>query len=107
MIDLSKIKGFNWDEDNATKNKEKHNVDKSESEQIFFNKPLVILPDAEHSKTEKRFGALGITNENRRLAIFFTIRNKKIRIISARDQSKKEREFYQATEKKWKDKNVR
>lgn len=107
MIDLSKLEGFDWDKGNITKNKKGHNVDKSESEQIFFNKPLVLLPDPKHSKPEKRFGALGVSDKKRRLAIYFTIRNKKIRVISARDQSKKERQFYQAVEKKWKELNER
>lgn len=60
----------------------------------FFNQPLIIFDDEVHSTDiEKRYGALGKTNENRRRAIYFTIQNNKVRIISTRDQGKKDREF--------------
>jgi|SRR5579885_553866 len=93
-MDFKKIKSFEWDKGNSRKNKDRHNVDQQESEQIFFNRPLMIFPDAPHSEKEKRFGALGKTNNNRKLTVFFTVRNNILRIISARDQSKKEREIY-------------
>jgi len=52
--------------------------------------------DKKHSEIETRFYALGHTDLDRKLFIVFTIRNKKIRIISARDMSKKERKIYEA-----------
>ena len=85
---------FNWDQGNIEKNWEKHKVHFKEAEEIFFNKPLKIFPDKEHSGREKRFLALGLTNSRRRLTIIFTIRENIIRIISVRDQSKKERIIY-------------
>lgn len=101
MIDFSKLEGFEWDKGNTNKNKDKHGVEKNESEEIFFNQPLIIFDDEEHStEKEKRYGALGITNDKRRLAIYFTIRNNKIRIISARDQGKKDKGIYTKEEKK-------
>ena len=92
-FDISKIVGFDWDKGNVEKNKVKHNVNKEECEQIFSNKPLIIFEDEEHSKTETRFGAFGNTNKGRRLTMFFTVRNKEIRVISARNQSKREKEI--------------
>ncbi|MBU1071037.1 BrnT family toxin [Patescibacteria group bacterium] len=88
---------FDWDQGNTDKNWEKHKVhykDK-EAEEIFFIKPLKIFPDKDHSKKEARFVAYGITNNFRKLTVIFTIRNKKIRIISARSQNKKERRQYE------------
>jgi len=82
---------FDWDPGNVEKNWQKHKVHFKEAEEVFFNKLLIILEDIKHSQKENRFIALGITNENRNLYIVFTIRNKKIRIISARNQSKSER----------------
>jgi len=87
---------FEWDEGNKNKNWIKHKVSNSECEQIFFNQPLIINFDEKHSNTEARFYALGDTDLNRKLFIVFTIRNKKIRVISARDMSKKERKIYEA-----------
>lgn len=100
-VDLSKIKGFDWDKANLKKNKLKHGVNKIECEEIFFNQPLVLFPDTKHSKVEKRYGTLGKTNKNRKLALFFTIRDNKIRVISARDQGKQDRKVYEAVEKEF------
>jgi uncharacterized protein len=96
MIDLDTIEGFDWDAGNERKNL-KHEVSMAETEQVFFNQPLLLLEDAAHSQTEPRFHALGHTNEDRLLHISFTLRasNTLIRVISARDMSKKERQIYE------------
>lgn len=101
-FDISRIEGFDWDEGNLEKNKIKHNVSKKESEDVFLNKPLRFFGDEVHSKTEKRYGALGKTNKGRRLAIFFTIRKNKIRVISARNQGKEEKTIYEEVERQFK-----
>jgi uncharacterized protein len=85
---------FDWDKGNIDKNWEKHRVFYREAEEVFFNQPLLIFSDKKHSGTEKRYQALGVANNGRTLSIFFTIRNKKIRVISARDQNKKEKQRY-------------
>ncbi|MBU8849534.1 MAG: BrnT family toxin, partial [Desulfobacterales bacterium] len=56
--------------------------------------PLLIQDDILHSTTEKRYYALGKTNTNRFLFVVFTVRNNFIRVISARDMSRKERKVY-------------
>jgi len=86
--------GFQWDDGNSEKNWISHQVAKSECEQIFFNQPLVIGNDEKHSKTEKRYYVLGQTDSDRQLYIVCTVRQNLIRVISARDMSKKEREVY-------------
>ena len=86
--------GFEWDEGNLLKNWEKHRVSASECEKIFFNRPLVAGADETHSDREPRYFALGITDAGRRLFVVFTIRRKKIRVISARDMSRKERKVF-------------
>lgn len=98
MIDLEKITGFDWDDGNARKN-EKHGVSTAESEQVFFNAPLLVLADMKHSGSESRFHALGQTDEGRLLHIAFTLRDadEKIRVISARDMHRKERDIYEQT----------
>jgi len=94
LLNLKPIR-FDWDKANKHKNKTKHNVDFKECEQIFFNNQLKTFIDTKHSQQESRFIALGKTDEQRKLTIVFTIRNKKIRIISARPQSKKEAKIYE------------
>lgn len=104
MIDWTRIVGFDWDAGNARKSSEKHGVIQAEAEQVFFNQPLLILPDLGHSSRETRFHALGITDEKRRLHITFTLRRRAagaflIRVISARDMHLKERQQYAQVEK--------
>ena len=96
MKDLVKnVIGFDWDNGNYKKNKIKHGVEINECEEIFFNKPLLIFPDKKHSETETRYYALGRTVLDRKLFVVFVIRNNKIRVISARDMSRKERKIYE------------
>lgn len=98
MIDLTKITDFDWDEGNARKN-DKHGVSTAETEQVFFNEPLLMIADTKHSQGECRFHALGKTDEGRTLHITFTLRNagERIRVISARDMHKKERIIHEQT----------
>lgn len=86
---------FEWDQGNINKNLIKHNVSNRDAEEVFSNKPSFLFADEKHSLAEKRYMVWGITDRNRKLAVFFTIRNEKIRIISARDMNKKEREAYE------------
>ena len=97
MIDWSRISGFDWDEGNARKSVDKHQVSQAEAEQVFFNEPLLTVADLKHSESELRSHALGQTDEGRRLHITFTLRHDetKIRVISAREMSRKERESYE------------
>ncbi|KKS98080.1 MAG: hypothetical protein UV73_C0003G0022 [Candidatus Gottesmanbacteria bacterium GW2011_GWA2_43_14] len=96
--DFNRLQRFDWDVSNINKNKEKHKVEHQECEEIFTNKPLVFIEDKQHSQTENRWGALGKTNKGRLLVIYFTIRTDKIRVISARDQGKKDRLAYKLAE---------
>jgi len=91
---LLKCTGFQWDKGNLDKNWILHQVKKLECEQIFFNQPLLLGDDKKHSKIETRYFALGKADEGRRLFIICTIRKNLIRIISARDMNKKEKEVY-------------
>jgi len=88
--------GFDWDAGNKEKNL-KHGVHASECEQVFFNEPLVILDDPKHSVAEDRFAAFGQTDLGRMLVVVYTPRGSLIRIISARDMNRREREFYEYT----------
>lgn len=90
---LSECTGFQWDKGNS-KNWTKHRVTPSECEQMFFNQPLLVGNDEEHSVSEKRYYALGQTDAGRFLFIVFTMRKTAIRVISARDMSRKERKVF-------------
>ena len=92
---LSEATGFDWDEGNLLKNWEKHTVTHLEAEQVFFNEPLIVVEDEKHSQKERRWYGLGRTDVYRLLMAVFTMRNKKMRVISARDMSRKERKVYE------------
>jgi uncharacterized DUF497 family protein len=91
---LKECTGFQWDEANATKNWDKHDVSQFECEQVFFNRPLILRRDLKHSEMESRFYVLGHTDLGRRLFVVFTIRGDKIRIISARTMTLREERRY-------------
>ncbi len=91
---IENCEGFDWDDGNSNKNWHLHGVTDGECEDVFFNLPLIIADDETHSAEEKRFFALGRTDANRRLFIAFAVRNKLIRVISARDMSKSENRKY-------------
>jgi len=95
---LQNCTGFAWDEYNIHKNWDKHQVSWWECEDIFSNEPLLLADDSIHSVKEDRYFALGKTDENRKLFVSFTVREKNIRIISARDMSRKERLLYDNSE---------
>ena len=96
MNQFSSVAGFQWNEGNSQKSDQKHGVHPTEAEEIFFNTPLIISNDDKHSRDEKRYLALGMTNKKRFLTVIFTLResNTLIRIISFRDQHQKERIVY-------------
>jgi uncharacterized DUF497 family protein len=94
VIDLERLEGLEWDAGNARKSAAKHAVTQAEAEQVFFSELLVL--DEGHSRSEKRFHALGSTREGRLLHVAFTRRagGRHIRVISARPMSRKERRIH-------------
>jgi uncharacterized DUF497 family protein len=93
---FQEVEGFQWDDANSSKNWIRHEVDQTEAEQVFLNRPIV-LTDA-RSGTEVRWFAFGRTDAHRLLTVVFTIRARLLRVISARPMSRPERKRYdQAT----------
>ena len=87
---------FEWDEGNADKNWERHAVADYECEEVFFNQPIVVRHDPTHSRHETRYYALGRTDQDRLLFVAVTVRRSLIRVISAREMTRKERRIYEA-----------
>ena len=96
MLDLSQIVGFDWDDGNSFKSAEKHAVSQGEAEQVFADSGLLIAEDVKHSEREERYQAIGRTVGGRLLHVTFTLRDNqtRIRVISARSTSRKERAYY-------------
>ena len=79
---------------NAEKNWLRYRVSQAESEQVFFNRPLVVAEDELHSGTELRHFVLGRTDAGRLLFVVHTLRGERVRILSARDMTRSERKEY-------------
>ena len=86
---------FQWDKGNVGKSLKKHKVEDKEAEEPFFDRKHRTFIDRLHSKGETRYRIVGKTKKERLLFVVFTKRNKKIRIISARDINKKEVYLYE------------
>lgn len=91
---LRDIESFDWNKGNIDKNWIKHKVSNLEAEEVFLDESGLLGKDEKHSTKEPRYKFLGLTKNFRYLSIFFTIREEKIRIISARSMNKKERNKY-------------
>lgn len=86
------VERFQWDEANASKNWTRHQVSQTEAEQVFLNRPVVVI-DA-HPGIDARWFAFGHTDGDRLLTVVFTIRGSLLRVISARPMSHPERRSY-------------
>jgi uncharacterized protein len=91
------IAGFDWDRGNYAKC-QKHGVSVSEIEALF-SRPVILLPDDEHSTTETRFKAIGKTEAGRYIFLVFTLRERRgkryIRPISVRYMHRQEIDSYE------------
>lgn len=90
--------GFDWDEANRRKSELKHGVSAAETEEVLLGDPLCQI-DVRHSDDEQRYVALGTTTDGRRLFVSFTVRRNRVRIISARPMSRRERVIHDETKK--------
>lgn len=87
---------FEWDSGNVEKSKSKHDVDFQEAQEIFYDPNIIPLGiQVEPVVDEPRFGVLGSTIDKRHLFVAFTIREGKIRVISARVMNRKEKALYE------------
>jgi len=69
-------------------------ISQTEAEQVFVNRPVVVIGDVAHSGTEARYFSFGRTDGGRLLTVVFTVRGQLLRVISARPMSRSERRGY-------------
>ncbi len=86
---------FEWDDDKAEENLKKHGVSFSEASIVFRDLLSMTIPDPLHSDVENRFIIIGESNLQRILVVVHTYREDKIRIISARSATSRERREYE------------
>ena len=86
---------FDWDKNKAEANLSKHNVSFDEAKTVF-NDPLYIdFYDPDHSDDEDRYIIIGESQQSRLLIVSYTEREHRIRLISAREATRREREYYE------------
>ena len=86
---------FEWDQDKAESNLKKHKVAFSEASTVFADPLSVTFADPDHSIGEDRYVTIGTSDRHRVLVISHTDRADRIRIISVRKASNKERRAYE------------
>lgn len=99
MLDVNEPYEFDWDFGNTVKNLIKHNIECRQAEEVFLDEKSLLREDSEHSTIEKRFQLIGKDHQGIVLYVVFTQRKRKIRVISVRIASQKERRFYEQNKK--------
>lgn len=91
---------FEWDTDKARKNIKIHGVSFDEASTAFRDILSLTIHDPLHSDEEDRFILIGNSYKNRLLVVVHAERGNKIRIISTRKATKKERKQYEENPKR-------
>jgi len=86
---------FEWDLAKARDNEAKHRVSFAEATEVFAGNISSTVADPDHSLEEERFVIFGKTLRDRHLVVAFTERGGRIRIISAREMTRRERQAYE------------
>ena len=86
---------FEWDAAKASENLKNHRVSFEEAKSVFNDPLLLTFPDPEHSDEEHRSINIGVSSHSRILLVVFTDRKGKLRIISSRKATAKEKKLYE------------
>ena len=86
---------FEWDENKAARNFVKHGISFEEAATVFGDPLSDTFDDPDHSAEERRFVIIGVSEKGRMLIVAHTDEGEVVRLISAREPTRKEREFYE------------
>jgi uncharacterized protein len=87
---------FEWDPNKATENLKNYGISFDEASSVFGDPLATTIDDPDHSIDEFRFLTLGYTKSQRLIAVSHTEREGRIRIISAREPTPRERSQYES-----------
>jgi uncharacterized DUF497 family protein len=88
---------FEWDARKAARNLRKHGVSFGEASTVIGDPLSRTIPDPLHSGREDRWVTLGMSSRGRKLVVVLTERGDRIRIISARKATRRERRNYEGS----------
>ena len=90
-----KTEPFELDSEKARTNLADHKITFDEAKSVFIDPLAVSGHDPDHSYDESRYMMMGASSSGHLLAVVFTYRSDKIRLISARKVTKRERKIYE------------
>ena len=86
---------FEWDENKSAANQSRHRVSFDEARTVFDDPLYVDFYDPDHSEEEQRYIIIGQSQQGRLLIVSYTERENVVRLISAREVTRGEREAYE------------
>lgn len=86
---------YEWDEEKAASNLDKHGVSFEEAATVFSDPLYIDFYDPDHSIDEHRYLIMGQSTGGRLLIVSYTERNEVARLISARELTLSERKAYE------------
>jgi hypothetical protein len=87
-----------WDPEKARKNLANHGVPFDEAATVFGDPLAVTIDDPDHSHDEQRFPTTGLSIRRRMIIIAHTDRQGRVRIVTAREVTMRERTQYESGE---------
>jgi uncharacterized DUF497 family protein len=88
---------FEWDDQKAVANLEKHGVSFGEATEVFYDPNAIEDYDVDHSANEPRFFVIGLSSRRLLYVIYAERIGDIVRIISARKADKLEHQIYEQT----------
>ncbi|MDH4323904.1 MAG: BrnT family toxin [Betaproteobacteria bacterium] len=86
---------FEWDPEKARENEQKHGISFAEASQVFDDDHSSTVQDPDHSVDEARYLIFGASKQGKHLVVSYTERGDRIRLISARQMTARERRAYE------------
>jgi uncharacterized DUF497 family protein len=86
---------FEWHEDKVEANLAKHGVSFAEAKTVFDDPLYIDFYDPDHSEDEDRYIIVGQSQQHRLLVVSYTERQNTVRLISAREATRMEKEAYE------------
>jgi uncharacterized DUF497 family protein len=88
---------FEWDAEKAAANLVRHGVSFDEASTVFGDPLAGTILDPRHSEEELRFVTIGLSTNQRLLVVAHSDRDDRVRIITARRATRRERRKYEST----------
>jgi uncharacterized DUF497 family protein len=86
---------FEWDPAKARANEQKHGVSFFEASEVFDDDHSSAVRDPDQAVDEDRYLIFGMSKDGKYLVVSYTERGDRIRLISARQMTPRERRAYE------------